>query len=82
MTSHLLPPFTLGHEVFQLVGQVDVFVAELLVSCAVQLDLALDLSQHALEVGGDLRPLLLILLAALKSLLLEGAGGGSKWMNG
>lgn len=71
MTSHLLPPFTLGHEVFQLVGQVDVFTAQLLISCAVQLNLALDLTEHALEVGGDLCSLLLVLLAALQSLLLE-----------
>lgn len=71
MTSHLLPPFTLGHEVLQLVGQVDVFTAQLLISCAVQLNLALDLTEHALEVGGDLRSLLLVLLAALQSLLLE-----------
>lgn len=71
MTSHLLPPFTLGHEVLQLVGQVDVFTAQLLISCAVQLNLALDLTQHALEVGGDLCSLLLVLLAALQSLLLE-----------
>lgn len=71
MTSHLLPPFTLGHEVLQLVCQVDVFTAQLLISCAVQLNLALDLTQHALEVGGDLCSLLLVLLAALQSLLLE-----------
>lgn len=71
MTSHLLPPFTLGHEVLQLVGQIDVFTAQLLISCAVQLNLALDLTQHALEVGGDLCSLLLVLLAALQSLLLE-----------
>lgn len=71
MTSHLLPPFTLGHEVLQLVGQVDIFTAQLLISCAVQLNLALDLTQHALEVGGDLCSLLLVLLAALQSLLLE-----------
>lgn len=71
MPSHLLPPFTLGHEVLQLVGQVDVFTAQLLISCAVQLNLALDLTEHALEVGGDLRSLLLVLLAALQSLLLE-----------
>lgn len=71
MTSHLLPPFTLGHEVLQLVGQVDVFTAQLLISCAVQLNLALDLTEHALEVGGDLCSLLLVLLAALQSLLLE-----------
>lgn len=71
MTSHLLPPFTLGHEVLQLVGQVDVFTAQLLISCTVQLNLALDLTQHALEVGGDLCSLLLVLLAALQSLLLE-----------
>lgn len=71
MTSHLLPPFTLGHEVLQLVGQIDIFTAQLLISCAVQLNLALDLTQHALEVGGDLCSLLLVLLAALQSLLLE-----------
>lgn len=36
-----------------------------------QLNLALDLTEHALEMGGDLRSLLLVLLAALQSLLLE-----------
>ena len=70
-SSYLLPALTLVHETLQFVGQVGVFVAQLVVSCAVLLDLSLDLRQHLLELGRDLLPLLLILPAALQSLLLR-----------
>lgn len=72
MTPHLLPHLTLVHETLQSVGQVAVFVAQLVVSGAVLLDLGLDFRQHHLEVAGDLRPLLLVLPAALQRLFLQG----------
>lgn len=75
-SPYLLPHLALVHETLQFVGQVAVFVAQLVVSGAVLLDLGLDFCQHHLEVAGHLLPLLLILPAALNGLLLEG------WMNG
>lgn len=74
--SHLLPQLALVHETLQLVGQVGVFVAQLVVSGAVLLDLGLDFCQLHLEVAGHLLPLLLILPAALKGLSLKGGRGG------
>lgn len=73
-SSHLLAALTLAHQALQFLGQVGVLAAQLVVSGAVMLNLGLDLRQHALEVGGDLCPLLLVLLAALQGLLLEGGG--------
>lgn len=69
--SYLLPQLALVHETLQFVGQVGVFVAQLVVSDAVLLDLGLDFRQLRLEVAGHLLSLLLILPAALKGLFLE-----------
>lgn len=73
---HLLPQLTLVHQTLQLVCQVAIFVAQLVVSDAVLLDLSLDLHQFCLEVVDHLRLPLLVISAALDGLLLWGAEGG------
>ena len=76
---HLLPQLALAHETLQFFGQDAVFMAEFGVSIAVLLDLSLDLDQCLLKVGGDVIPLLLILPAALKGLVLGMEVGNNGW---
>lgn len=83
MQSHLLSELILLNELFQLLGQLHVFLPQFGVVGTVLLHLHLNITQGHLEVQHGLLPLLLILPGPLGILLLAsdrcGNMKGSTW---